>query len=206
MAAEGKHSPFTLRTLTYSVGSFLAAWGATKLLDTYFDTTLLATVRSWLLVFWDWMLLTSPLQNWSVMALAALLLYSFWTVAYYHRTSSNIFFELHKAEDVIHKLRNPEPPPLNRSHINIMQSIARMAETGIHPSLLLFSTGSGMSQLQVEVIIEQLAAMGFVHTQNTESPTRQSTPQLTLKGKEYVLNLRSKNAKDAKQADNTKIS
>ncbi|SDB14739.1 hypothetical protein SAMN03159290_01024 [Pseudomonas sp. NFACC13-1] len=54
MAAEGKHSPFTLRTLTYSVGSFLAAWGATKLLDTYFDTTLLATVRSWLLVFWDW--------------------------------------------------------------------------------------------------------------------------------------------------------
>lgn len=84
-----------------------------------------------------------------------------------------------------------------------------MTETGIHPSLLLFSTGSGMSQLQVEVIIEQLAAMGFVHTQNTDSPTRQRTPQLTLKGKEYVLNLRSNNAKDAKdakQADNTKSS
>ena len=46
MAAEGNHSSFTCKAMAYSAAGFLIALIiATKLLDTYFELTLLAETK-----------------------------------------------------------------------------------------------------------------------------------------------------------------
>jgi len=71
MAAQGKHSPLTFKAMACSAGVFLVAWAAINLLDTHFDLTLMAGTTGWLLRLGDWLLLETPMPNWSLLMIIA---------------------------------------------------------------------------------------------------------------------------------------
>jgi hypothetical protein len=206
MATEGKHSPFSIKTMVLSGGGFLVAWGATKLLDTYFDTTLLQDAKGWLLRAWSWLLLDTPMPNWSLLMIIVVLISTLSVAIYYYCTTDGAYSELNAAEQTLHQLRNPAPTDLNRSQVMVLMNIANLAASGLPPSLsslgLGLGSGTGLKPLELEVVIERLAEKGYVqfsHSAGVSSSSSLGTPCLTLKGKEFVLARRKRNSELAEQ-------
>jgi hypothetical protein len=98
MAAQGKHSPFMYNVMPYLAGIFLVAWAAMKLLATYFDLTLLVDTTGWLLGFWDWLWLETPMPNWSLLMIIAILISTLSVAIYYACITDGACGELHELE------------------------------------------------------------------------------------------------------------
>jgi hypothetical protein len=184
MATEGKHSPFSIKTMLLSGGGFLVAWGATKLLDTYFDTTLLADAKGWLL-------LDTPMPNWSLLMAALLVLFLMASTCYYFQTARNAYSELEDIETEERTLPNPAPPKLSAAQHKILLRVAHFCERDIRPETEEVRTTTGLSRLEVEVCIEHLIALDYLQWAPANQWYTSRVPALALRGKEYVLRVRS---------------
>lgn len=204
MATEGKHSPLTIKAMAYSTGGFLVAWGATKLLDTYLDTTLLTTMKGWLLRAWSWSLLDTPMPNWSLLMLVVALFSTLSITIYYYRTTDRAYGDLYEAEQTIYKLRNPEAPELSHSQIGVLMCLADFFEGGSAASLAIFGDSPHFNCLERELDLEQLKSNGYVQFANPAGTTTSTRkPALTSKGKKFVLARRKKDAELAEQKAKT---
>lgn len=204
MATEGNHSPLTFKALLYSAGSFLIAWSATKLLDTYFDTTLLQDAKGWLIRTWNWMLIDTPMPHWSLLMVVVVLVSTLSVAIYYYRTADGAYGELYEAEKAVHRMNNPEAPALSRSQIMVLNNLSTLVQHGLSTNSRFLGSGlgaaTGLDSLELEITLGQLEEKGFVqYTSSVGTVT--STPMLclTLKGKEYVLAHRKSKAKLAEQ-------
>ncbi|KJZ35759.1 hypothetical protein [Pseudomonas fluorescens] len=187
MAAQGKHSPFTFKVMTYSAGIFLVAWAAMKLLDTYFDLTLSADTTGWLLGFWDWLWLETPMPNWSLLMIIAILISTLSVAIYYARITDGAYGELHELERKIYKKNNPQFPQLTDDQTLLMEALAyhasfrKIANLNSVCKLVSLSTSeveAGLKQLQVKRLVKQNVTRGTFGT---------TTFELTLAGKDYAL-------------------
>eukprot|EP01030_Chromulinospumella_sphaerica_P010941 gene10941-10745_t len=85
------------------------------LLDTYFDLTLLAVITGWLLFFRDWLLLETPMPNWSLLMIIAILFAMLSVAIFYARITEGTDGELHEIERKIYKKNNPQFPRLTEN-------------------------------------------------------------------------------------------
>jgi hypothetical protein len=177
MATEGKHSPFSIKTMVLSGGGFLVAWGATKLLDTYFDTTLLADAKVWLL-------LDTPMPNWSVLTLLLLTLTTMLLATYYFRVA-------HTVHDELTEIKNPPDQQLTASQHKVIMRVAHLSEKGAMLDTKTIALRQNLEPLEVEVCVEQLIAKDYLQWIPTNTPCENPWVTLALKGKEYVLRVRS---------------
>ncbi|MGF6221652.1 hypothetical protein [Pseudomonas sp. YL-218 TE3947] len=187
MATEGKHSPFSIKTMVLSGGGFLVAWGATKLLDTYFDTTLLQDAKGWLLRAWSWLLLDTPMPNWSLLMIIVVLISTLSVAIYYYRTTDGAYGDLHEAELAVYKMNNPQSPQLTDVQTHLVEALAfhaNYAKTATVESVCKFSS---LGKLQAEAGLEQLEAKGLVKRKVFRGTFATTTFELTLAGKEYAL-------------------
>ncbi|MGH8386706.1 MAG: hypothetical protein ACRESJ_14610 [Pseudomonas sp.] len=199
MAAEGKQSPFTFKSIAlWMLGVFFSSWAIPKSLDYFFDTTLLNTMMDCLLRAWNWLLLDTSMPIWSLLMLNVVIIGTLSVAIYYYRTTSRAYGDLNEAEQTIYKLRNPEAPALSRSQVTVLMSLANLLQGGLLISTHFLSAGSGLDSLEVEIVLEQLADQGYVKFPS-ENVTSARIPTLTLKGKEYVQARRKRNAELAEQ-------
>ncbi|VVP05069.1 hypothetical protein PS870_03012 [Pseudomonas fluorescens] len=112
MAAQGKHSSFTPKSMAFLAGIFVVAWVAITSLETYFDLTLLADTTSWLLRLGDWLLLETPMPNWSLLVIIAIFISTLSVAIYYVRIPDGTDGELHEIERKVYKKNNPQFPKL----------------------------------------------------------------------------------------------
>jgi len=124
MAAQGKHYTFMFKAIAFSAGVFLAAGAAIKLLDTYFDLTLLADSTGWLIRRWNWLLLETPMPNWSLLMMITMLISTLTVAIYYARITDGAYAELHEIERKIYKKNNPQFPQLTDNQTLLMEALA----------------------------------------------------------------------------------
>jgi hypothetical protein len=188
MAAEGNHSPFTFKALAYSTGGFLFALVfATKLLDTYFELTLLADTKGWLLRAWNWLLLETPMPNWSLLMIIAALICILTVAIYYYRTPDGTYGELHEIERKIYKTNNPQFPQLTDNQTLLMEALAYHANFRKIANLDSVCKLVSLSKLEVEDGLKQLQAKRLVRQKMTRGTFGATFFELTLAGKDYAL-------------------
>ena len=187
MAAQDKHSPFTFKAMAYSAGVFLVAWAAIKLLDTYFDLTLLADTTSWLLRFGDWLLLETPMPNWSLLMIIAILISTLSVAIYYARNTDGAYGELHEIERKVYKMNNPQFPRLTDNQTLLMEALAYHANFRKIANLNSICKLVSLSTLEVEADLKQLQAKRLVKQKVTRGTFGATIFELTLAGKDYSL-------------------
>lgn len=188
MAAEGNHSPFTFKAMAYSTGGFLFALVfATKLLDTYFELTLLADTKGWLLRAWNWLLLETPMPNWSLLMIIAALICILTVAIYYYRTPDGTYGELHEIERKIYKTNNPQFPQLTDNQTLLMEALAYHANFRKVANLDSVCKLVSLSKLEVEDGLKQLQAKRLVRQKMTRGTFGATIFELTLAGKDYAL-------------------
>jgi hypothetical protein len=188
MAAEGNHSLFTFKAVAYTTGGFLFALvSATKLLDTYFDLTLLANTKGWLLRAWNWLLLETPIPNWSLLMIIAALISTLTVAIYYYRTTDGAYGELHEIERKVYKMNNPQFPQLTDNQTLLMEALAYHANFRKIANLDSVCKLVSLSKLEVEDGLKQLQAKRLVKQKVTRGTFGATTFELTLAGKDYAL-------------------
>ncbi|VVQ25020.1 hypothetical protein PS934_05829 [Pseudomonas fluorescens] len=187
MAAQGKHAPFTFKAMAYSAGGFLVAWAAMKLLDTYFDLTLLADTTGWLLRFWDWLLLETPTSNWSPLTIIAILIGTLSVAIYYARITDGAYGKLHEIKRKIYKANNPQPPQLTDNQMLLMEVLVYHANFRKIANLDSICKLVSLSKLEVEANLNQLKVKRLVRQKVTRGTFGATFFELTLAGKNYAL-------------------
>jgi hypothetical protein len=187
MAAQGKPSPFTFKVMAGSAGIFLVAWAAMKLLDTHFDLTLLADTTGWLPVFWEWLWLETPIPNWSLLMIIAILISTLSVAIYYARITDGAYGELHELERRIYKKNNPQFPQLTDDQTILMEALAYHASFRKIANLSSVCKLVSLSTSEVETGLKQLQVKGLVRQKVTRGTFGTTTFELTLAGKDYAL-------------------
>jgi hypothetical protein len=188
MAAEGNHSPFTFKAMVYSAAGLLVALiTATKLLDTYFDLTLLADTKGWLIRTWSWLLLETPIPNWSLLMIIAALVSTLTLAIYHYRTTDGANGELHEIERKIYKMNNPQFPQLTDNQTLVMEALAYHANFRKIANLDSVCKLVSLSKLEVEDGLKQLQVKRLVKQKVTRGTFGATTFELTLTGKDYAL-------------------
>ncbi|MGF6090484.1 hypothetical protein [Pseudomonas sp. 18173] len=187
MATQGKHSPYMLKAMACSAGALLVAGAAIMLLDIYFGLTLLADTRGWLLRFLDWLLLETPMPNWSLLLIIAILISTLTVAIYYTRTTDETYGELHEIERKIYKKNNPQFPKLTDNQTLLMEALAYHANFRKVANLNSVCKLVSLSTLEVETGLKQLQAKRLVKQNVTRGTFGATTFELTLAGKDYAL-------------------
>ena len=187
MAAQGKHVPFTFKAMASSAGGFLIVWAAMKLLDTWFDLTLLAETKGWLLRFRDWLLLETPMPNWSALMLIAILISTLSVALYYARFTDGANGELHEIERKVYKMNNPQFPQLTDNQTLLMEALAYHANFRKVANLDSVCKLVSLSTLEVETGLNQLQVKRLVRRKVTRGTFGSTVFELTLEGKDYAL-------------------
>ncbi|RAI70975.1 hypothetical protein DOZ80_10965 [Pseudomonas fluorescens] len=188
MTAEGNHFPFTFKAIACSTGGFLVALvSATKLLDTYFDMTLLADTKGWLLHAWNWLLLETPMPNWALLTIIAASISTLTVAIYYYRTPDGTYGELHEIERKVYKTNNPQFPQLTDNQTLLMEALAYHANFRKIANLDSVCKLVSLSKLEVEDGLKQLQAKRLVRQKVTRGTFGATTFELTLAGKDYAL-------------------
>ncbi|WP_095056807.1 hypothetical protein [Pseudomonas sp. Irchel s3f7] len=187
MAAQGKHVPFTFKAMASSAGGFLIVWAAMKLLDTWFDLTLLAETKGWLLRFRDWLLLETPMPNWSALMLVAILISTLSVALYYARFTDGANGELHEIERKVYKMNNPQFPQLTDNQTLLMEALAYHANFRKVANLDSVCKLVSLSTLEVETGLNQLQVKRLVRRKVTRGTFGSTVFELTLEGKDYAL-------------------
>jgi hypothetical protein len=187
MAAQGKHSPFMFKAMAYPAGILLVAGAAMTLLDTYFDLTLLAVITGWLLFFRDWLLLETPMPNWSLLMIIAILIAMLSVAIFYARITEGTDGELHEIERKIYKKNNPQFPRLTENQTLLMEALAYHANFRKVANLDSICKLVSLSTLEVETGLKQLQAKRLVKQKVTRGTFGSTIFELTLAGKDYAL-------------------
>ncbi|MCK8687371.1 MULTISPECIES: hypothetical protein [Pseudomonas] len=187
MAAQGKHSPFMFKAMAYPAGILLVAGAAMTLLDTYFDLTLLAVITGWLLFFRDWLLLETPMPNWSLLMIIAILIAMLSVAIFYARITEGTDGELHEIERKIYKKNNPQFPRLTENQTLLMEALAYHANFRKVANLDSICKLVSLSTLEVETGLKQLQAKRLVRQKVTRGTFGSTIFELTLAGKDYAL-------------------
>ncbi|BCX68986.1 MULTISPECIES: hypothetical protein [Pseudomonas] len=187
MAAQGKHSPFMFKAVAYSAGIFLVAGLAIRLLDIYFDLTLLADTTNWLLRFLDWLLLETPMPNWSLLMIIAIVISTLSVAIFYARITDGTYSELHEIERKIYKKNNPQFPQLTDNQTLLMEALAYHANFRKIANLNSVCKLVSLSTLEVEEGLKQLQAKRLVKQKVTRGTFGATIFELTLAGKDYAL-------------------
>lgn len=187
MAAQDKHAPFTFKAMAGSAGGFLIAWAVMKLLDTYFDLTLLAETKGWLIRFLEWLMLETPMPNWSVLMLVAILISTLSVAFYYARITEKTNDELHEIERKVYKMNNPQFPQLTDNQTLLMEALAYHANFRKVANLDSVCKLVSLSTLEVETGLNQLQAKHLVRRKVTRGTFGSTVFELTLAGKDYAL-------------------
>ncbi|QJC78586.1 hypothetical protein [Pseudomonas umsongensis] len=187
MAAQGKHSPFMFKAMAYPAGIFLVAGVAMTLLDTYFDLTLLTVTTGWLLFFWDWLLQETPMPNWSLLMIIAILIGTLSVAIFYARITDGIDGELHEIERKVYKKNNPQFPRLTENQTLLMEALAYHANFRKVANLDSVCKLVSLSTLEVETGLKQLQAKRLVKQKVTRGTFGSTIFELTLAGKDYAL-------------------
>ena len=187
MATQGNHSPFMLKAMACSAGIFLVAGAAINLLDTYLHLTLLEDATGWLLIFWDWLLLESPVPNWSLLMIIAILISTLSVAIYYARMTDGAYGELHEIERKVYKKNNPHFPQLTDNQTLLMEALAYHANFRKVANLNSICKLVSLSTLEVEAGLKQLQAKRLVRQKVTRGTFGATIFELTLAGKDYAL-------------------
>jgi hypothetical protein len=188
MAAEGNHSPIPFKVLAYVAAGFLIALIiATKLLDTYFDMTLLADTKTWLLGAWSWLALETPVPNWSLLLIFVALVIALAVAIYFYRTTDGVYSELHEIERKIYKNNNPQFPQLTDNQTLLMEALAYHANFRKIANLDSICKLVSLSKVEVEDGLKQLQVKHLVMQKVTRGTFGATTFELTLAGKDYAL-------------------
>ena len=187
MAAQGKHSPLTFKAMACSAGVFLVAWAAINLLDTHFDLTLMAGTTGWLLRLGDWLLLETPMPNWSLLMIIAVLIGTLSVAIYYARNTDGAYDELHEIERKVYRMNNPQFPRLTDNQTLLMEALAYHANFRKIANLNSICKLVSLSTLEVETGLKQLQAKRLVKQKVTRGTFGATTFELTLAGKDYSL-------------------
>ncbi|WP_053159250.1 hypothetical protein [Pseudomonas sp. P1.8] len=187
MAAQGAQSPISFKATACSAGVLLVTWAAIKLLDNYFELTLLADTTGWLLLFWDWLALETPMPNWSLLMIIAILIGTLSVAIYYTRIKDGTHGELHEIERKIYTKNNPQFPQLTDNQTLLMEALAYHANFRKIANLNSVCKLVSLSTLEVEVGLKQLQAKRLVRQNVTRGTFGATTFELTLAGKDYAL-------------------
>lgn len=187
MPAQGRHSPITFKVMACSAGAVLFAGAAMKLLDTHFELTLLADTASWLLVFFDWLWLETPVPNWSLLMIIAILLSTLSVAIYYARITDGAYDDLHELERKIYKKNNPQFPRLTDDQTLLMEALAYHANFRKVANLNSLCKLVSLSTAEVEAGLKQLQVKRLVRQKVTRGTFGTTTFELTLAGKDYAL-------------------
>ncbi|MGH8383985.1 MAG: hypothetical protein ACRESJ_00570 [Pseudomonas sp.] len=187
MAAQGKQALFPFKAMAYSAGGFFVAWAAMSLLDAYLDLTLLADTTLWLLRFWDWLLLETPIPNWAVLTIVGFSVSTLSVAIYYAQTTDEAFGELHEIERKIYKKNNPQFPQLTENQTLLMEALAYHANFRKLANLDSICKLVSLSSFEVEVSLKQLQAKRLVKHKVTRGTFGADFYELTLAGKDYAL-------------------
>jgi hypothetical protein len=187
MATQGNHSPFMLKAMACSAGVFLVAGAAINLLDTYLHLTLLEDATGWLLSLWDWLLLESPVPNWSLLMIIAILISTLSVAIYYARMTDGAYGELHEIERKVYKKNNPHFPQLTDNQTLLMEALAYHANFRKVANLNSICKLVSLSTLEVEAGLKQLQAKRLVRQKVTRGTFGATIFELTLAGKDYAL-------------------
>jgi len=187
MAAQGKHSPLIFKAMAYPAAIFLVVGVGMTLIDIYFDLTLLAVTTGWLLFFWNWLLLETPMPNWSLLMIIAILIGTLSVAIYYARITDGIDGELHEIERKIYKKNNPQFPRLTENQTLLMEVLAYHANFRKVANLDSVCKLVSLSTLEVETGLKQLQAKRLVKQKVTRGTFGATIFELTLAGKDYAL-------------------
>jgi hypothetical protein len=187
MAAQGNHVPVMFKAMAFSAGIFLVAGATMKLLDTFFDLTLLADTTAWLLRIRDWLLLETPIPNWSLLMILTILISVLSVGIYYLRLTDGAHGELHELERKVYKKNNPHFPQLTDNQTLLMEALAYHASFRKVANLNSVCKLVSLSTLEVEVGLKQLQAKRLVKQKVTRGTFGATTFELTLAGKDYAL-------------------
>ncbi|WP_095195363.1 hypothetical protein [Pseudomonas sp. Irchel 3A7] len=187
MAAQGEYSRFIFKAMTCSAGIFLVAGAAMTLLDTHLDLTLLADTTGRLQRLWDWLLLETPMPNWSLLMIIAILISTLSVAICYARITDGTYSELHEIERKVYKKNNPQFPQLTDDQTLLMEALAYHANFRKIANLNSVCKLVSLSTLEVEAGLKQLQAKRLVRQKVTRGTFGATTFELTLAGKDYAL-------------------
>ncbi|MNF96886.1 hypothetical protein D3C84_796940 [compost metagenome] len=165
-------------------------------------------MKDWLIRTWSWALLETPMPNWSLLMLIVVSFSMFSIAIYYYRTIDSAYDDLNEAEQTIYKLRNPEASELSRSQISVLNNLSNSVQSGLPTNSRFLGMGlvasTNLDALELEITLDQLVEKGFIQISSSvgasvgpSAPT--PTLCLTLKGKEFVLARRKRNAELSEQ-------
>jgi len=187
MTAQSRRSPIVFKAMACAAGVFLVVATAILLLDTYFELTLLALTTGWMLHLWNWLLQKTPMSNWSLLMIMAILLGTLCVAIYYARITDGAYGELHEIERKIYKKNNPEFPQLTDNQTLLMEALAYHANFRKVANLNSISKLVSLSALEVEIGLKQLQAKRLVRQKVTRGTFGATIFELTLAGKDYAL-------------------
>jgi hypothetical protein len=144
-------------------------------------------ITGWLLFFRDWLLLETPMPNWSLLMIIAILIAMLSVAIFYARITEGTDGELHEIERKIYKKNNPQFPRLTENQTLLMEALAYHANFRKVANLDSICKLVSLSTLEVETGLKQLQAKRLVRQKVTRGTFGSTIFELTLAGKDYAL-------------------
>ncbi|MNJ34649.1 hypothetical protein D3C77_293690 [compost metagenome] len=176
MKTQG-HS-LTLKGIGWSVLVFFLGWLTTKLLDSYFDLTILSSVWSGVLTVLGFLKEDIPTPFWQLCALTFLAILLFVLNVRHSR-------QLVKALLEIQELKNPSILKLSDNAHRVVMTIAGFIENHQYPSNGDIVRHLSISKLAIESALDEIYSMDLI-TQSRDAAGYYFW-DLTADGRSYVL-------------------
>lgn len=192
MASVGKARFSELKTYVWTAITFVMGWVCTKALDTYFNTTLLSSLWSWLLLVWRDLKQGISVPVWTVFAVTLCITAASGVAIYYYIEARKAYKLLEEVERLASETKTAAPR-LSDTQTKIMWCFAYWSNNNLRFDDSTLITYTGLSRLELEVGTGQLASLGLLQWATYNTVTGGQYLRLTLKGKEIALSIYSKN-------------
>lgn len=168
----------TIKRFGWPVLLFLISWLATKLLDSYFDLSILPSIWSFALTAVSLLGEEIPTPLWQLCALALFAIIFFGlNVRHSH--------QLVKALLEIQELKNPSIPKLSDNAHRVAMTIAGFIENSQYPSSEELVRHLSISKLAVESALDEIYGTSLIHQRRDAAGYY--FWDLTADGRSYVL-------------------
>lgn len=152
----------TFRALAWPAICLVASWGVEKVLDHFFDLSIISKLWRAIVSTYEWSLQSTPFPLWLFGLMALLIVVVFCVAFYYYRIAQKAYANLYAVEAQLRDLKHPKEAPMTDDQHMILKVIAEFIERQTFPNFQQLKDHLQFSHLRTEAATDVLHDKGLI--------------------------------------------
>lgn len=156
----------TIKGFVWAAICVAGSWGLEKLLDHFYDLSILSSLWKAIVSTYEWSLQSTPFPLWLFGLMALLIVVAFCVAFYYYRVAQEAYADLNTIEAKLSDLKHPKTAPITDDQHMILKAIAEFIERQNFPNFKQLKEHLELSHLRTEAATDVLHDKGLIEWGN----------------------------------------